>query len=102
MVRKVGYLTIDDAPSEDFRNKVKHLVEKEIPAIFFCRGDYLVERSEDVILAIKKGFVIGNHSYNHARFSEIPLKECFHQIKQTDERPKVSLKMFSICCPVFG
>jgi len=85
MVRKVGYLTIDDAPSEDFLNKVKHLVSKEIPAIFFCRGDYLVKRSEDAIFAIKKGFVLGNHSYNHPRFSEIPLKECFHQIKQTDE-----------------
>ncbi len=85
MVRKVGYLTIDDAPSADFRNKVKHLLSKEIKAIFFCRGDFLVERSEDAIFAIKQGFVLGNHSYDHPNFSEIPLKECFNQIKQTDE-----------------
>lgn len=85
MVRKVGYLTIDDSPTADFRNKVKHLVSKEIPAIFFCRGDRLVERSEDAIFAIKQGFILGNHSYDHPQFSEIPLKECFNQIKQTDE-----------------
>lgn len=85
MVRKVGYLTIDDAPSEDFRNKVKHLISKEIRAIFFCRGDYLQKRSEDAIFAIQQGFVLGNHSFNHPQFSEIPLKECFNQIKQTDE-----------------
>ncbi|MHA1586081.1 MAG: polysaccharide deacetylase family protein [Candidatus Heimdallarchaeota archaeon] len=85
MVRKVGYLTIDDSPTGDFRNKVKHLVSKEIPAIFFCRGDRLVERSEDAIFAIKQGFILGNHSYDHPQFSEIPLKECFSQIKQTDE-----------------
>jgi peptidoglycan/xylan/chitin deacetylase (PgdA/CDA1 family) len=85
MVRKVGYLTIDDAPSKDFLNKVDYLVSKEIRAIFFCRGDLLEENPKDVIYAIKKGFVLGNHSYNHPHFSEIPLKECFNQIKQTDE-----------------
>ncbi|NHJ48003.1 MAG: polysaccharide deacetylase family protein [Asgard group archaeon] len=85
MVRKVGYLTIDDSPTDDFLRKVDYLVSKNIPAIFFCRGDYLENRKDDAITAIKKGFVIGNHSYDHPHFSEIPLKESFQQIRQTDE-----------------
>jgi peptidoglycan/xylan/chitin deacetylase (PgdA/CDA1 family) len=84
MVRKVGYLTIDDAPSDDFLRKVDYLVSKNVPAIFFCRGEYLENKRNDVITAIKKGFVIGNHSYSHPHFSKIPLKECFQQIRQTD------------------
>lgn len=85
MVQKVGYLTIDDSPTVDFRRKVDVLREKKFPAIFFCRGDRLLERKEDVIYAIEKGFVIGNHSYDHPKFSELSLKECFHQIRRTDE-----------------
>ena len=85
MVRKVGYLTIDDAPTDDFLRKVDFLASKNIPAIFFCRGEYLENKQNDVIYAIKKGFIIGNHSYNHPRFSDISLKDCFQQIRQTDE-----------------
>ena len=85
MVLKVGYLTIDDGPTADFRRKVKILKEKEYPAIFFCRGDRLRERLEDVIFAIKNGYVIGNHSYDHTKFSKLSLKECFQQIRETDE-----------------
>ena len=84
-MKQVGYLTIDDAPSADFLNKVKLLTSKEIPALFFCRGQYLEERPDDGIYAIKKGFVLGNHSYSHPRFSELSLNECFQEIKQTDE-----------------
>jgi peptidoglycan/xylan/chitin deacetylase (PgdA/CDA1 family) len=85
MVRKVGYLTIDDAPTDDFLRKINFLISKNIPAIFFCRGEDLEKNPEDVITAIGKGFVIGNHSYDHPHFSKIPLKDCFHQIKRTDE-----------------
>ena len=82
---QVGYLTIDDSPTEDFLNKVNLLSSMEIPAIFFCRGNRLEERPDDAISAIKKGYVLGNHSYSHPHFSELTLKECFQEIKQTDE-----------------
>ena len=82
---QVGYLTIDDAPTGDFLNKVNLLSSKKIPAIFFCRGNRLEKRPDDAIYAIKKGYILGNHSYNHPRFSELSLKECFQEIKQTDE-----------------
>lgn len=85
MTQKVAYLTIDDAPSEDFINKIDFLLEKGISTIFFCRGDFLEQRKEDVIYAIKNGFIIGNHSYDHPRFSEIGLDEAFEQIQKTDK-----------------
>lgn len=85
MVTKIVYLTIDDCPSIDMKRKVNFLLGKRIPAIWFCRGELLEKRQEVVIYAIRKGFVIGNHSYDHPHFSEIPLEECFRQIKVTDE-----------------
>lgn len=85
MTLKVGYLTIDDGPTSDFKRKVDFLSNKKFPAIFFCRGDRLEKQPEDVIYAIKKGYIIGNHSYEHQRFSKISLKECFQQIRKTDE-----------------
>jgi peptidoglycan-N-acetylglucosamine deacetylase len=85
MTKKIGYLTIDDAPTDDFRNKVDFLFQNNIPAIFFCEGRKLEQRPEEIIYAIKKGFVIGNHSYNHPHFSSISLTEAKEQIKKTDE-----------------
>lgn len=85
MNHKVAYLTIDDAPSKDFRKKVDFLIKKNIPAMFFCRGDFIGKREKDDICAIKNGFVIGNHSYNHPEFSKLSLAEAFAQIKKTDD-----------------
>ncbi len=85
MSQKRAYLTMDDAPSKDFRKKVDFLINKKIPAIIFCEGRHIKGREEEVIYAIKKGFVIGNHSYNHPSFSEINVKESLSEIKKTDE-----------------
>jgi peptidoglycan/xylan/chitin deacetylase (PgdA/CDA1 family) len=82
---KVVYLTIDDCPSTDFKRKVDFLSSKKIPAIFFCIGKLMEKRKKDAIYAIKKGFIIGNHSYNHIPFSELSLREAKKEIKKTDE-----------------
>jgi len=82
---KIAYLTIDDAPSADFTQKVDYLLSKDIPAIFFCTGEALEKRPKPVIDAIHKGFLIGNHTYDHPHFSEIPLDACFEQIQRTDQ-----------------
>jgi len=84
MVKKVAYLTIDDGPSKDFKEKVDFLLSKNIPAIFFCRGDFSEQRPDAVIYAIKKGFIIGNHSYSHSTFSDLTLEQCFEEIQKTD------------------
>jgi len=82
---KIAYLTIDDAPSEDFKQKVDFLLAKKISAIFFCEGRYLEGKFDDVIYAIKKGFVIGNHSYSHPHASNLSDKEVFEEIEKTDK-----------------
>lgn len=82
---KVVYLTIDDGPSNDFQMKVDFLLKNNILAILFCRGDSLSEHKEDVVYAIKKGFVIGNHAYDHSFFSKLTLEQCYEQILNTDK-----------------
>lgn len=81
---RTGYLTIDDGPSPGMRSKVDFLVSREIPAIFFCRGDFLEQRPEAAVHAIRNGFIIGNHAYDHPHFSELDLEDAFQQIRQTD------------------
>ncbi len=82
---KKAYLTIDDAPSNDFRNKVDFLSKMKIPAIFFCVGENILKHENDMVYAIHKGFTIGNHSLTHPYFSDLSLEECQYQIKKTDE-----------------
>ena len=85
MSKKIVYLTIDDAPTEHFSQKVDFLVKNNLPAVFFCRGDYLEQRPKEVIEAIHKGFIIGNHSYDHPHFSDISLLEAYNQIERTEK-----------------
>lgn len=85
MIYKIGYLTIDDGPTKDFTRKINILVSRNIPAIFFCIGKHLEKRPDEVINAIRKGYVIANHSYSHPSFSAIPLTQCYEEIEKTDE-----------------
>ena len=65
---KIAYLTIDDAPSKDFIRKLDFLSSKNIPAILFCEGRFLEERFDDGVCAIRKGYIVGNHGYDHKYF----------------------------------
>jgi hypothetical protein len=82
---KKVYLTIDDGPSKDFKKKVDFLYERDIPAVFFCLGENLTLHEEDVLHAIGKGFIIGNHSYKHIHFSDMSLEECKESILATEK-----------------
>ncbi|HQS84054.1 MAG: hypothetical protein B7Y25_06450 [Alphaproteobacteria bacterium 16-39-46] len=79
------FLTIDDAPSKHMKKKVDFLSARKIPAVFFCRGEFMPRHEEFVIEAIQKGFLIGNHSFTHHYFSEIPLEQCFDEILKTEK-----------------
>jgi peptidoglycan/xylan/chitin deacetylase (PgdA/CDA1 family) len=84
-MRKVAYLTIDDAPSKDMIKKVDVLASNNIQAVWFCVGNFLKKRWKHAIYAIQTGSIIGNHSYSHVRFSTLPLNKCFEEIKRTDK-----------------
>jgi peptidoglycan/xylan/chitin deacetylase (PgdA/CDA1 family) len=84
MNQKIAYLTIDDAPTKDFRKKVDFLINENIPAIFFCLGKEMKKFEDDLVYAIQKGFVVGSHAFSHRYFSDLSLGECFEEIKKTD------------------
>lgn len=81
---KTGYLTIDDAPSIDFLNKLDFLTERGIFAVWFCQGNYLEARPEMALEAIKRGHWIGNHTYSHPHCSELNVDQIFAEIRATD------------------
>lgn len=83
-MQKPAYLTIDDAPSADFETKLDVLEKQNIPAIFFCSGADLEERPEPIIDALQRGYIIGNHGYDHPHFSDLTVPECMVQIEKTD------------------
>lgn len=90
------YLTIDDSPSDDFKEKVDFLKSKNIRAVFFCRGDMLEDKKELGVYAVNNGFVLGNHTYSHDFFSKIPLEKCFDEIEKTDALIKDIYRMAGI------
>lgn len=65
-----AYLTIDDSPSTRMDDLIDYLEKMGIPAIFYCRGDFLEENTASAIRALQKGFVLANHTYSHQRASE--------------------------------
>ncbi|OIN85617.1 MAG: hypothetical protein AUJ12_08715 [Alphaproteobacteria bacterium CG1_02_46_17] len=79
---KRAYLTFDDGPSIYTDRLVDFLCSKNVPAIFFVHGENMMKEHyfPSIVRAIKKGIVIGNHSLNHNRASEIGFEEQTRQI----------------------
>jgi peptidoglycan-N-acetylglucosamine deacetylase len=80
---KFLYLTIDDAPSGDFENKLKVLNEAGIKAVWFCEGAKIKGHFDALVSAIQTGHVLGNHSYTHPHFSDLTFAEAEHEIQET-------------------
>lgn len=64
--------------------KVDFLKKQNISALFYARGEFVEKHPEQIVYAIKNGFLIGNHSYSHPYFSTISLTDCFNEIKKTE------------------
>nr|MDO8086376.1 polysaccharide deacetylase family protein [Candidatus Sigynarchaeum springense] len=79
-----AYLTLDDAPSGDTVRKLETLETRGIKAIWFCRGEYLDRRPDVAVAIIRKGHIIGNHSWNHPSFSSTRLSKARMQIQRTE------------------
>ncbi len=82
---KKVYLTVDDSPNESTVKKVDFLNERNIEAIFFCRGDYMEKNPEISQYIIANNHIIGNHSYSHKHFKDFSVQECRNQIIKTDQ-----------------
>lgn len=83
---KVVLLTIDDVPDKYALGMAKTLKQLDANAIFFVNGHFLETREQrDVLKQIHDmGFVIGNHTYSHAKLPDLTVQE------QTEEIVKVS------------
>lgn len=82
-----AYLTIDDSPSRHTDELTDFLKANNVPAVLFARGAFMDmdEGFEKIVRAIKKGFIISNHSYAHERTSEIGFESQTQQILKTQD-----------------
>ena len=78
-------LTIDDMPQGNTKAIVDYLVSEGIKAVFFTIGEMCDRDNESVLYAISKGFVIGNHTYTHAKLSEVSYEEGISEIERCEE-----------------
>jgi len=80
-----AYLTIDDVTTENTPNIIDYLSDKGITPILFSVGQLIERHWNEAIYALKKGAIIGNHSYSHPHFSELTLSECFNEIEKQED-----------------
>ena len=78
-------LTIDDISSNNTTAIVDYLVEKGITAIMFAWGENVDQLPEAAEYALKKGMIVGNHSYSHPHFSELSFEECVNEIEKNED-----------------
>lgn len=78
-------LTIDDFSSKNTPAIVDYLNEKGIRVIFFATGQNVERYYEEAVYALKKGMIVGNHSYSHPEFSKLTLEESIREIEKCEE-----------------
>ncbi|MFD1956237.1 polysaccharide deacetylase family protein [Paenibacillus thailandensis] len=78
-------LTFDDAPDPRFTPQILDILkEQHVRATFFIVG-YRAEDHRELVRRIhREGHEIGNHSYNHPNYAELPLEQFQNQILRTD------------------
>lgn len=75
-----AYLTVDDGPSPSTPYHMDFLCAHGITPVLFFKGTQLVKHRAQAVDAIKRGALVGSHSYHHHRFSELDLDACLREI----------------------
>ena len=78
-------LTIDDIASKNTPAIADYLQKKGIRAIMFAVGRKLQEYPEEAAYALKKGVIVGNHSYSHPHFSRLSYEDGVEEIRRCEE-----------------
>jgi len=77
-------LTIDDVPSRRFGDKLSLLVARGIPSVLFCWGEKIAGSEDLLVEALGRGFILGNHSWTHRRFSTLAASEAREEVMETE------------------
>ena len=79
-----AYLTIDDGPTEITDRILDYLLGREITPILFFVGTQVELNYTQAIAAVKRGAIIGNHSYSHTDFNKLKEAECIAEIERQE------------------
>lgn len=91
------YLTFDDGPVPMVTEFVLTELEKaKARATFFCIGDNVRKHPEVFRKIIKDGHAIGNHTFNHLKGWNTPLKTYVDNVKLCDNQLKADNSQLSI------
>ena len=77
-------LTIDDFASRNTPALVDYLTEKGIRPILFGWGEMIEKHYDEALYSVKKGFIVGNHSYSHPHFSELTTQQAIEEVEKCE------------------
>lgn len=79
------YLTFDDGPDPHHTPGLLDLLKRhEVRASFFLIGRQAEQNPSVVERIVAEGHHLGNHSYSHPQFNQLPLSEQLAEIDRTD------------------
>jgi peptidoglycan/xylan/chitin deacetylase (PgdA/CDA1 family) len=80
------YLSFDDGPHPEYTPRVLDLLTAHgARASFFLVGARAKQYPELVRRMVSEGHLIGNHSFSHPAFEQLPLAAQLKEVAQTDE-----------------
>lgn len=84
-------LTFDDGPTKYTKKIIQTLEKYDANATFFIIGNKVEIYKDTLLLMLKNGNEIGNHSYNHKWFTKLDDEEIIYQINETQNIIKEKL-----------
>lgn len=80
------YLTFDDGPNAGHTGRLLDvLAANQAKATFFLLGEQVEKHPDIVRRIVDGGHQLGNHSYDHPRFTRIPHHQQLKQIERTEQ-----------------
>ena len=77
-------LAIDDGPTEVTSHLLAQLEEAGHRAVLFVLGCNVAGREAILVDAVRRGFALGNHSFDHPHFSTLGLDQARAEIQRTE------------------
>lgn len=83
---KIVSLTFDDGPHRKCTDKIVDILEKyDVKSTFFEHGKRVKRRPEIARRVYEAGHEIGNHSYRHKKFINVPVETVLKDLAKADE-----------------